>query len=47
MNPKNNLLIGAIIAVVVVMSYDVGVDPIAFVDGIPNLGIVLKEMTEF
>ena len=47
MNPKNNLLIGAIIAVVVVMSYDVGVDPIAFVEGLPNLGIVLKEMTEF
>ena len=47
MNPKNNLLIGAVIAVVVVMSYDVGVDPIAFAEGLPNLGIVLKEMTEF
>ena len=47
MNPKNNLLIGAIIAVVVVMSYDVGVDPIAFAEGLPNLGIILKEMTEF
>ena len=47
MNQKNNLVIGAIIAIVVVMSYDVGVDPIAFVEGLPNLGIVLKEMTEF
>ena len=28
MNPKNNLLIGAVIAIVVVRSYDVGVDPI-------------------
>ena len=47
MNQKNNLLVGAIIAIVVVMSYDVGVDPVAFVEGLPNLGIVLKEMTEF
>ena len=45
MNPKNNLLIGAIVAVVVVMSYDVGVEPIAFFEGLPNLGIVAKEMT--
>ena len=37
MNPKNNLLIGAVIAIVVVMSYDVGVDPIAFAEGLPNL----------
>ena len=47
MNPKNNLLIGAIIAVIVVTSYDVGVEPIAFFEGLPNLGIVAKEMTEF
>ena len=47
MNPKNNLLIGTIVAVVVVMSYDVGVEPIAFFEGLPNLGIVAKEMTEF
>ena len=46
MNPKNNLLIGAIVAVVGVMSYDVGVEPIAFFEGLPNLGIVAKEMTE-
>ena len=35
------------IAIVVVMSFDVGVDPIGFFEGLPNLGIVLKEMTEF
>ena len=47
MNPKSNLLVGAIVAVVVVTSYDVGVEPIAFFEGLPNLGIVAKEMTEF
>ena len=47
MNPKNNLLIGVIIAIVVVTSFDVGVEPIAFFEGLPNLGIVAKEMTEF
>ena len=33
MNQKNNLIIGAIIAIVVVMSYDVGVDHIAILEG--------------
>ena len=47
MNTKNNLLIGVIIAIVVVTSFDVGVEPIAFFEGLPNLGIVAKEMTEF
>ena len=47
MNPKSNLLVGAIVAVVVVTSYDVGVEPIAFFEGLPNLGNVAKEMTEF
>jgi len=28
------------------MSYNIGADPIEFVEGIPNLAIVLKEMTE-
>ena len=47
MNQKNNLLVGIVIAVVAVMSFDVGVDEIGFFEGLPNLGIVLKEMTEF
>ena len=46
MTPKNNLVIGLVIAGVVVMSYNIGADPIEFVEGIPNLAIVLKEMTE-
>ena len=32
MNQKNNLLVGAIIAIVVVMSYDVGVDGDQIID---------------
>ena len=28
------------------MSYNIGADPVEFVEGIPNLAIVLKEMTE-
>ena len=46
MTPKNNLVIGLVIAGVVVMSYNIGADPVEFVEGIPNLVIVLKEMTE-
>ena len=46
MNPKSNLIIGLVIAVVVVMSYNLEADPAQFVDGIPNLAIIAKEMTE-
>ncbi len=46
MNPKNNLIIGIVIAAVVVMSYNIDANPVEFVEGIPNLAIVAKEMTE-
>ena len=46
MNPKNNLIIGLVIAAVVVMSYNLEANPAEFVEGLPNLGIILKEMTE-
>ena len=46
MNRKNNLVMGIVIAIVVAMSYNVDANPVDFVEGIPNLGIVLKEMTE-
>jgi phosphonate transport system permease protein len=43
MNQKNNLIIGIIIAAVVAASYNVGADPVEFVKGIPNLGIIVEE----
>lgn len=46
MNPKNNLIIGLVIAGIVAMSYNIDANPAEFVEGIPNLAIVLKEMTE-
>ncbi len=46
MNPKNNLIIGLVIAAVIVMSYNMDANPVEFVEGIPNLAIVLKELTE-
>ncbi len=46
MNHKNNLIIGIVIAAVVVMSYNIDANPVEFVEGIPNLAIVAKEMTE-
>ncbi|WP_299290400.1 phosphonate ABC transporter, permease protein PhnE [Nitrosopumilus sp.] len=44
MTPKNNIIIGVIIALLVVASYNVEANPIEFVEGLPNLGIVLEEM---
>ena len=46
MNPKNNLIIGLVIAGIIVMSYNIDANPADFVEGIPNLAIILKEMTE-
>ena len=46
MSPKNNLVIGVIIALVFVASYNIGANPVDFVEGIPNLAIVLDEMTQ-
>ncbi len=45
MTPKNNLLIGIIIALLVVASYNINANPIDFVKGLPNLAIVVDEMT--
>ena len=46
MNPKNNLIIGVIIAVVVASSYNIDANPIDFLEGIPNLMIIAEELTE-
>ena len=46
MTPKNNLIIGIIVALVVIAAYDLEVDLVKFVEGIPNLVIVLEEMVQ-
>ncbi len=44
MTPKNNLVVGIIIGLVVIASYNVDASPIEFVRGLPNLAIVLDEV---
>ncbi|WP_420545423.1 phosphonate ABC transporter, permease protein PhnE [Nitrosopumilus sp.] len=46
MTPKNNIVIGIIVALVVIAAYDLEVDLVKFVEGIPNLVIVLEEMVQ-
>ncbi|KAG2472750.1 MAG: putative phosphite transport system permease protein HtxC [Nitrosopumilales archaeon] len=46
MSPKNNLIIGLIVALVVAASYNMDANPVDFVEGIPNLGIIAEELTE-
>ena len=46
LNQKNNLIVGLIIAGVVVMSANVDADPRDFVEGLPNIGIMLQDITE-
>ena len=44
MNPKSNLAVGAIVAVVVAGSWHIGADPGEFVEGLPNLWQVGEEV---
>ena len=44
MTPKNNIVIGIIVGLVIVASYNVEANPLEFVEGLPNLGIVLEEI---
>ena len=46
MNQKNNLIVGIIVALVIIASYNVDANPIDFVEGLPNLAIVAEEMTQ-
>ena len=44
MTPKNNIVMGIIIALLVVVSFDIGADPLLFAEGVPNLAIIVEEM---
>lgn len=46
MNPKNNLIMGLIIALIVAASINIDANPVDFMQGIPNLAIVAEEMTQ-
>jgi len=46
MNPRDNIVIGIVIAALVFASFNVGVDPLQFVKGIPNIMIVAEEMAQ-
>ncbi|MFQ5970441.1 MAG: phosphonate ABC transporter, permease protein PhnE [Nitrososphaerales archaeon] len=47
MKPKENLLISLIVGAVIVTSINTGFDPVKFVEGTPNIGILISEMTQF
>ena len=42
MTPKNNIVIGVIVGLVVIASYNMDADPAKFFEGIPNLGIIFN-----
>jgi len=46
MNQKNNLIIGIIVAAVIAASYNIDADPAKFVEGLPNLIIILEEIND-
>ena len=44
MTPKNNIVIGIIVGLVIIASYNVDANPVDFAEGIPNLAIILSEI---
>ncbi len=46
MNPKDNIVIGLVIAALVFASFNVGIDPAQFVKGIPNMMVIAGEMSQ-
>lgn len=46
MTPKNNIIIGIIIALLVAASYNVDANPMEFVEGLPNIVIIVDEMLQ-
>jgi phosphonate transport system permease protein len=46
MNQKNNLIVGIVVALVIVASYNVDANPIEFVEGFDNLAIVAEELAQ-
>ena len=46
MNQKNNLMVGLIVALVVVFSYNMEANPVEFFEGLPNLVSVLEDMSQ-
>ena len=46
MTPKNNIVIGIIVALLIVVSIDIEANPVTFFEGMSNLAIVLEELAE-
>ena len=46
MTPKNNIIIGIIVALLIVVSIDINANPVTFFEGTENLAIVLEELTQ-
>jgi phosphonate transport system permease protein len=44
MTPKNNIVIGIVVGLVIIASYNVEANPLEFAEGLPNLGIILEEI---
>lgn len=46
MNSRDNLIFAIVICLLIASSYNIGIDPVKFIDGLPNLVIVLREMAQ-
>lgn len=46
MNSKDNLIFAIVIALLIISSYNIGIDPAKFIDGLPNLAVVVREMAQ-
>jgi len=46
LNSKDNLIIALVVAILIISSYNLGIDPREFFEGIPNILVIIHEMSQ-
>lgn len=45
MNTKDNLILAIVVAILIISSYNLEIDPIQFFEGLPNIVVIISEMS--
>lgn len=46
MNTKDNLILAIVVAILIISSYNLEIDPIQFLEGLPNIVVIISEMSK-
>ena len=46
MNTKDNLILAIVVAILIISSYNLEIDPIQLLEGLPNIVVIINEMSK-